>query len=557
MSKLNIPLSDRLGEEELADFLKDKLQGDDDIRHAMLKLQAADMLMQKDEEILPDTYGADRMVLDSFVTAQMLSDFPLIARDFYIHEMGNLKEYEDVEYMDTDSGADWPERMFVRFTMSLMMNAVNSGSEYTKSLFLHLYKVYHKKEYKALKRFRTLSASELLSLAEPEDGRTGYVGNLARILFAARLHGIKIGPGCNYLYATMNRVYDRSEERGRYSLTDENGERYRQCLKEIEEKYDSKKLYFLEGRISRFLSNVFKWLGYCPDYADLCDDNAFGLTNDLAKTLSILKKTYPDRDYTEEELTIYAAVLHCASALTCSMDWMADTLQSLAYGEDGTYYYDDFPSMFKPEDVKVLSEQKKPQAVKKPKEPVLQVDTGKDSYDEEVLLAEVEALRRKVRKLEADNDSLRGELSDKRKVQEEAKTVKDRLEAANRELAVLRDYVYNLTEEDSPEQSVSLSAMKEVLSGKRIVIIGGHSNWISKMKKEFPGWVFIKPGASGSTDISIVDKADHVYFFTDTISHSRYYQFLTVVRERKIDFGYIHGVNIEKNIRDIYRDYEQ
>jgi len=89
------------------------------------------------------------------------------------------------------------------------------------------------------------------------------------------------------------------------------------------------------------------------------------------------------------------------------------------------------------------------------------------------------------------------------------------------------------------------------------VIIGGHSNWVSKMKKEFPDWVYVNPEASGSTDVSIVDKADHVYFFTDTISHSKYYQFMNVVRERKVDFGYIHGVNIEKNIRSIYRDFEE
>ncbi|MEE3471841.1 MAG: hypothetical protein VZR24_14360 [Butyrivibrio hungatei] len=48
--------------------------------------------------------------------------------------------------------------------------------------------------------------------------------------------------------------------------------------------------------------------------------------------------------------------------------------------------------------------------------------------------------------------------------------------------------------------------------------------------------------------------ASKIFNDTDTISHSRYYQFLNVIWERKIDFGYIHGVNIEKNIRDIYRD---
>lgn len=93
------------------------------------------------------------------------------------------------------------------------------------------------------------------------------------------------------------------------------------------------------------------------------------------------------------------------------------------------------------------------------------------------------------------------------------------------------------------------------LIGKlRIVVIGGHSNWVSKVKSRFPDWVFVSPDASGTPDVDIVDKADHVYFFTDTISHSAYYRFMNVVRERKVGFGYIHGVNIDKNTRQIYNE---
>ena len=40
-------------------------------------------------------------------------------------------------------------------------------------------------------------------------------------------------------------------------------------------------------------------------------------------------------------------------------------------------------------------------------------------------------------------------------------------------------------------------------------------------------------------------------FFSDTISHSTYYRYLNVLRERKINFGYIHGVNIENNINNL------
>jgi hypothetical protein len=74
------------------------------------------------------------------------------------------------------------------------------------------------------------------------------------------------------------------------------------------------------------------------------------------------------------------------------------------------------------------------------------------------------------------------------------------------------------------------------------------------MKEEFPHWIYIEPNVSGTLESSVVDKADHVYFFTDTLSHSTYFKYMNVVKEHGIDFGYIHGVNIENNIRKIYKD---
>ena len=102
------------------------------------------------------------------------------------------------------------------------------------------------------------------------------------------------------------------------------------------------------------------------------------------------------------------------------------------------------------------------------------------------------------------------------------------------------------------EETISIEKMKEEIKNMRIVIIGGHPNWTYKVKKAFPDWVFVNPDATGSTDPSIVDKADKVYFFTDIISHSNYYRYMNIVKDRKVNFGYIHGVNIEKNIKQIY-----
>lgn len=61
-------------------------------------------------------------------------NFLLIANKFYVHEFADILEHQDVEYFDIQSGEDWPELMFNRFTLGLMMNAVNSGSEFTKEL---------------------------------------------------------------------------------------------------------------------------------------------------------------------------------------------------------------------------------------------------------------------------------------------------------------------------------------------------------------------------------------------------------------------------------------
>ena len=114
-----------------------------------------------------------------------------------------------------------------------------------------------------------------------------------------------------------------------------------------------------------------------------------------------------------------------------------------------------------------------------------------------------------------------------------------------------------MTENDEPVQSEPVEKMKKEISALRIIIIGGHTNWVSKLKKEFPNWDFVNPEASGTTAVSIINNADRVYFFTDTISHTKYYQFMNAIRENKVEFGYIHGVNIEKNIRDIYRDISE
>ena len=547
-------LLDRLPSiDELNDLLQNMIESSGNFVNYMMNIQ-------DDKKLMPDTYGCERFFVDFFINDEMRKDFPLIARDFYVHEFANIPKHQDVEYFDIEAGEDWPELMFNRFTLGLMMNAVNSGSEYTKALFLYLHKTYYKKEYRTLKRFSKMSLSELLALAKPEGRRHLYYANLSRILCIAPMYDIKFDVECNVVYGILNEFINKFGLSVGYSFDEDVGDSFKDCRKEIDERFDQKKLYSLDAKMSKFLGNVFQWLGYSPKYADWCDENDRGVEDRLAIALSILKKTFPksNREYSAEELTLYGMILHCAGAMTCNSSWLAETLRTLAYGESGTFYYDEFPSMFHPEDVQVKTSRSENNKTKRQvKDFVEHAGADECRHDESVLIEEVDKLRRKVHKLESDNSTLRAGLAEKRRLEEESKDIRKQLEASKRELAVLRNYVYKLTESDNPITDKTIESMRETIAGYRIVIVGGHSNWLSKMKKEFPDWIFINPEASGSTDVSIVDKADYVYFFTDTISHSKYHQFINVIRERKINFGYIHGVNIEKNIRDIYVDFEE
>ena len=512
-----------------------------------------------EEDWITDTYALDKLFAASFVNDEMYYDFDLIAKDFFLNEYENLLDYEPVSYKDYDTGDLSPDYMFFRFVMSLIVNAIHGGSEYSKALVLYLFKTYYRKEYKDLKRFSTLSRDEVIALAKPKEQTNQYSWTtaIARILFISRLMGIEIKKDCNSFYMSFNLLLNDKREEKRLEFCDELGKTYQDTLKEVEEKFNIDRLYKIDSKVNKFLGKALNWAGYNERYVDFCDEEDMGLTAQIAETLNILRKTYPSKkDYTEEELVLYGTIFRTVCALTCNNDFVAENMHSVIYGENDEYY-DDEDTLFHPEEIKARKS-----TSPKPNITIEYTKTNNENAllyaekitDKKKYLEEITELTRKVHKLQDDNEELKEKVAGKRKLEEENKELNDKLESATRELAALRTHVYNLTESEEEKDNISYEDMKEALKDKRIIVIGGHSNWVSKVKIEFPSWTFINPSATGSTDTSIVDKADKVYFFTDLISHSTYYRYMNIVKERKVNFGYIHGVNVEKNIRQIYRE---
>ena len=52
-----------------------------------------------------------------------------------------------------------------------------------------------------------------------------------------------------------------------------------------------------------------------------------------------------------------------------------------------------------------------------------------------------------------------------------------------------------------------------------------------------------------------LEGTEKVYFFTNHLSHCTYGKYIALIREHKIPFGYLHSVNIETMINQIYKEF--
>ena len=515
------------------------------------KVVMKDMNLTDEERIAPDTYGCECIFLRTFITPKMSDDFSLIAKDFLKHEFSNLDEHEMTDYLDYDDAESLPDRIFEKFILNLMMNAVNAGSEYARNLFCYLHKTYYKQEYKQLKRFNRLSYDDVRTLANDGVDRH-FPFNIARILSMAKMYGIEIAPENSFNYLMLTELNDGFGEDPDPVGFDR--EEIDSNIDKIREIFSDNEIDEMYVRSDELVDECLDHYGYKPGYTWFCNDEIVDLDDCLGIALHLLEENYPEKeDFTPEEIFLCAQLYAATGALTVTVDRMAERMKEVVYGKRGTDYYDYFKEDFNPEMVGGVLRREKPQKVEL-KEPTVINKNGISEEKEKLLMDEINTLRRKLHEQETMIRQLKADMADKGKLQEKLTAAQDKNENDQKELAALRDHLYHMTEDDEQESSVSVDDMKSAIADKKIVIIGGHTNWTNKMKSMFPKWDYVKPSATSAQDTSVLMKADKVYFFTDTISHSTYYRYVNVCREHKVLFGYIHGVNTDTNVRQVYRE---
>ena len=86
----------------------------------------------------------------------------------------------------------------------------------------------------------------------------------------------------------------------------------------------------------------------------------------------------------------------------------------------------------------------------------------------------------------------------------------------------------------------------ELIKGKNIYIFGGHINWRTRLKSNYPS-LNIMDGHNPSFDEQQLLNADIVLLNTSNMSHALYYKVIEVLRKNKIRFDYL-GKYINQNL---------
>ena len=531
------------------------------VSREMLALFMQDMMNKESGKVAPDTTGAYYFFLDEFVTRDMEYDFALIEQDFIQHCSGKLQEFNEAGWYGEDER--WtaaPKVALQKKMLRLMYNGAKLGDRYCVELIRYLYKLYHKKEYNQLKRFSTISTSEIFALSEDEWGGNNY-GAMGRILGMCQFMNIKQDDSCSILYLLLDKtrkewISDNEEER---EFLDFEDGLFEECVQQVElwikdhdhgDFRDFRKATKVYHEHDEFVEACLRHLGYPSDYVFLCMDNNMGLRVQMARTLAVLKTANPKKDYTFEEVQKYTAIYSTVAALTDVADDFDYELGYLTGDPVDDFEKEDM--LFKPENIQYKEEAEKKHSVQKPIINVAPVSNGEASTED--YLKEIAELRRKVNERELENKNLRELYRQAKKQYDEADRMNKKYESERDELIALRNFVYKSELDEEEVLEDSLESMKKVIASKDVVIIGGHINWINKLKQQFPNWMFIHPDTYKNVDGKMLDDKDYVYFFTDYMNHISYTKFIAAVRERKIPFGYLGSRNVESLVKQIYED---
>ncbi|MCD7717134.1 MAG: DUF2325 domain-containing protein [Lachnospiraceae bacterium] len=562
-----------------------------------------DLMEEVSREIAPDPYGCECLFLETFISDEMEAEFPMIAREFLLHKYEEIPQlYEDL--YGSDSAKDenrYPIDFLNRKVLNLMFLTAKQGDTYAVKMFRYLYRTYYRREYLEVKKYSSVSVGDIFSILDAisygnelqseyaESGQNWQGGQnpnyeihvVARVLTMCGFIGVSIRPECAALYAELTDNHEQWEELKQQEKTKEEDsvlnipdELLKACREQVDAWIDAlpdvgmdEQLGFVPFTDSAelthwkymdcFLGDAFRYYGYPYDYAYRWGHHFHGLRTEFARTLAILKMRFPDMDFGFHEVQSLAPLLTCAGSLAFAME-MVDKYMDVLLGTGSQYFsagdgQESGQARFRPEGVEKTSLKGLKKDEESDKLSVSARITG-ETPDAVQLQAEIDELRSRLHQAQNENRSLHSLYADARKELADYGDLRNQYDEACGELNSLREHVYRMTEEDTEPEPQDFPQMEETIKDKNIVIIGGHENWVNKLKNHFPDWTFISTDISGVVAPAVLESADYIYFFTGYLSHAAYKKYIHLLRERDLSFGYIHSRHIESVVSQIYHD---
>ena len=140
-------------------------------------------------------------------------------------------------------------------------------------------------------------------------------------------------------------------------------------------------------------------------------------------------------------------------------------------------------------------------------------------------------MRSRLSQREMEYKKLKMQYAASNSARKEAEALLSKYQNDREELIALREFAYHLEQETPEIETQSLDEMKEAIAAKKYVIIGGHVNWVNKLKAEFPGWTYILPSTFKTVDAGSLTIRTCFFFSSQTISAMRHMENLLELRE--------------------------
>lgn len=128
---------------------------------------------------------------------------------------------------------------------------------------------------------------------------------------------------------------------------------------------------------------------------------------------------------------------------------------------------------------------------------------------------------------------LRAAISDEKKRIEQERLA---AEQEHRELADLRELVFNQQENMYEDATVVENIRFPCETKHRIVVFGGHESWAREIKPKLPDVRFVDRETLPNSEM--IRKADVVWIQTNALAHKHFYKIIDVVRKYNIPLRY-------------------